>query len=125
MQGPCSVAARRSAPAPQIRLLDMVSNRYKESLDEFTNLLTGDEEPDQDELFALVSSLKKVSIFYNCHDMGSWNIWPGLRENEHSKLRETNWNMSPGLLEIVARARDTLTERQPLTVPEEAVRSLR
>ena len=30
--------------------------------------------------------------------------------------------MSPGLLEIVARARDTLTERQPLTVPEEAVR---
>ena len=85
------------------RLLDMVSNRYKESLDEFTNLLTGDEEPDQDELFALVSSLKKVSIFYNCHDMGSWNIWPGL-------------------LEIVARARDTLTEKQPLTIPEEAVK---
>ena len=29
-----------------------------------------------------------------------------------------------GLLEIVARARDTLTERQPMTVPEEAVRTL-
>merc|ERR1719350_1944719 len=26
------------------RLLDMVSNRYRESLDEYTNLLTGDEE---------------------------------------------------------------------------------
>merc|ERR1712088_735323 len=69
----------------------------------YTNQLTGDEEPDQDEVFALVSSLKKVSIFYNCHDMGSWNIWPGL-------------------LEIVARARDTLTDKQPLTIPEEAVK---
>ena len=85
------------------RLLDMVSNRYKESLDEFTNLLTGDEEPDQDELFALVSSLKKVSIFYNCHDMGSWDIWPGL-------------------LDIVVKSKDCLQERTALSIPEEAVK---
>jgi len=85
------------------RLLDMVSNRYKESLDEYTNLLTGDEEPDQDEVFALVSGLKKVSIFYNCHDMGNWNIWPGL-------------------LDIVSRARDSMQDKVPLTIPEEAVK---
>ena len=85
------------------RLLDLVSNRYRESLDEYTNLLTGDEEPDQDEVFALVSSLKKVSIFYNCHDMGHWNIWAGL-------------------LDIVTRARDCLLENQQVWVPEEAVK---
>ena len=85
------------------RLLDMVSNRYKESLDEFTSLMSGDEEPDQDEVFALVSSLKKVSIFYNCHDMGQWGIWPGL-------------------LDIVSKARDSFAERQALQVPEEAVK---
>ena len=43
-------------------------------------LYTGEEEPNDDERFALISSLKKVSIFYNCHDMGKWNIWDGLLE---------------------------------------------
>merc|ERR1719325_184983 len=85
------------------RLLDMVCNKYKESLDEYTNLLSGDEEPDQDEIFALISSLKKVSIFYNCHDMGQMRIWPGL-------------------LDIVSKSRDLLVERQPLNIPEEAVK---
>merc|ERR1719189_1489578 len=85
------------------RLLDMVCNKYKESLDEYTNLLSGDEEPDQDEIFALISSLKKVSIFYNCHDMGQMRIWPGL-------------------LDIVSKSKDMLLERQPLNIPEEAVK---
>ena len=85
------------------RLLDQVCIKYKESLDEYTNLLSGDEEPDQDETFALISSLKKVSIFYNCHDMGAMRIWPGL-------------------LDIVSKARDSLVEMQPLGVPEEAVK---
>ena len=85
------------------RLLDMVCNKYKESLDEYTNLLSGNEEPDQDETFALISSLKKVSIFYNCHDMSQMRIWPGL-------------------LDIVLKARDTLADRQPLGIPEEAVK---
>ena len=52
---------------------------------------------------ALVSSLKKVSIFYNCHDMDHWNIWSGL-------------------LEIVPRSCDCLVEKQTLWVPEEAVK---
>ena len=85
------------------RLLDQVCNKYKESLDEYTTLLSGDEEPDQDETFALISSLKKVSIFYNCHDMGAMRIWSGL-------------------LDIVSKARDSLAENQPLGVPEEAVK---
>ena len=85
------------------RLLDMVSNKYKESLDEYTNLLSGDEEPDEDETFALIYSLKRVSIFYNCHDMGQMRIWPGL-------------------LDIVSKSSDLLLERQPLNIPEEAVK---
>ena len=85
------------------RLLDQVCNKYKESLDEYTNLLSGDEEPDQDETFALISSLKKVSIFSNCHDMGAMRIWHGL-------------------LDIVSKARDSMMEQQPLGIPEEAVK---
>ena len=40
----------------------------------------GDENPDEDEIFAVVSSLKKIAYFYNCHDMSRLNIWEGLYE---------------------------------------------
>ena len=53
----------------------MVSGRYKEAVDEFMNLLNGKEEPNEDEIFGLVSSLKKVECFINCHNMGQWDIW--------------------------------------------------
>lgn len=41
------------------------------------NLLQN-EEPDEDEIFALVSSLKKVAIFFSCHNLGPWNLWDPL-----------------------------------------------
>ena len=37
-----------------------------------------DEEPNDDEIFALVSSLKKVAIFWSCHNLGPWNLWDPL-----------------------------------------------
>ena len=40
-----------------------------------------EEEPDEDETFALVSSIKKVSIFYSCHNMGPCNIWDSIYKN--------------------------------------------
>jgi cohesin complex subunit SA-1/2 len=85
------------------KLLDMVTNRYKEALDEYTNLLTGNETPDEDETFALVSSLKKVSTFYNCHDMSQLDIWDGLFKS-------------------LVEARDAVGEGQQLPLPEEAVK---
>lgn len=33
------------------------------------------EEPDDDEIFQVLTSLKKISIFYACHNLGHWNIW--------------------------------------------------
>jgi cohesin complex subunit SA-1/2 len=56
-------------------LLDNVVTKFKEALDEFNSLIAGDEEPDEDEVFALVSSLKKVSIFYSCHNLGHLGVW--------------------------------------------------
>jgi len=40
----------------------MVSNGYKEAIDDYMNLLQGKEEPNEDEMFKLVSSFKKVSV---------------------------------------------------------------
>ncbi|KAG7164936.1 cohesin subunit SA-3-like [Homarus americanus] len=45
-----------------------------------------EEEPDEDETFALVSSVKKVSIFYSCHNMGPCNIWDSLYKNISSAV---------------------------------------
>lgn len=50
-------------------LIDSIVNKYKEAIDEYRNLIEGDEEPDEDEIFNVVQSLKKVSIFYACHNM--------------------------------------------------------
>ncbi|XP_065348255.1 cohesin subunit SA-2-like [Cloeon dipterum] len=61
-------------------LIDMIVNKFKESLDEYNSLIEGDEEPDEDETFSLVHSLKKVSIFYACHNMGAWRIYELLYE---------------------------------------------
>jgi len=41
-------------------------------------LIEGNEEPDEDEIFNVVQSLKKVSIFYSCHNMNPWGIWDSL-----------------------------------------------
>jgi len=63
------------------RILDMITNNYKESMDAYTSLLDGDERPNDDETFAVVSSLKKIAYFHNCHDMSRLNIWDNLHEN--------------------------------------------
>jgi hypothetical protein len=73
---------------------------------EFASLLAGDGGGRTGMRFTLVSSLKKVSSYQTSghHDMGNWNIWPGR-------------------LDIVVRARDSLGEHQALTIPEEAASS--
>jgi cohesin complex subunit SA-1/2 len=40
--------------------------------------LEQDEEPNEDEIFALLSSLKKVAIFWSSHNLGPWNLWDQL-----------------------------------------------
>ncbi|XP_047741436.1 cohesin subunit SA-2 isoform X1 [Hyalella azteca] len=62
-------------------LLDMLANTYKEANSEYFYLIEGQETPDDDEIFALNSSVKKVSIFYSCHNMGVCNLWDCLAVN--------------------------------------------
>nr|CAH0108959.1 unnamed protein product [Daphnia galeata] len=59
-------------------LIDGLVNKLREVLDDHATLIAGDEEPNEDEVFALVSSLKKVAIFWSCHNLGPWNLWDPL-----------------------------------------------
>lgn len=56
----------------------MIVNKYKEAIDEFRTLIEGGEDPNVDEVFETVQSMKKVSIFYSCHNMNPWDIWDSL-----------------------------------------------
>lgn len=56
-------------------IVDMIVASYKEAIDDWRNLLLGEETPNADEIFNVVSSLKKVSLFYACHNLNQWNLW--------------------------------------------------
>merc|ERR1719433_1070250 len=66
------------------KLCDIITNRYKESADDFMNLLNGGEEPNEDEVFGLKSAMKKGECFYACHNMtnnmSQHGIWQSLFE---------------------------------------------
>ena len=68
------------------------------------NLLHGKEEPNEDEMFKLVSSVKKVEVFSNCHNMNAWNIWESL-------------------FDMMARFKDAVTNNEEFKVPIDAIKS--
>lgn len=57
------------------RLIDSLVNKYKDAISTYRDLIAGNEEPDEDEIFNVTNSLMKVSIFYTCHNMNKWDIW--------------------------------------------------
>ncbi|GAB0097039.1 SA [Sergentomyia squamirostris] len=59
-------------------IIDQCVNRYKEAIDDWRTLIAGEEVPDEDEIFNVVSSLKKVSILFSCHNLNQWNLFDSL-----------------------------------------------
>lgn len=62
-------------------IIDQCVNRYKEAVDEWRNLIAGEETPNEDETYSVVVSLKKVSILYSCHNLNPWNLFQSLYED--------------------------------------------
>ncbi|XP_040580520.1 cohesin subunit SA-1 [Lepeophtheirus salmonis] len=59
-------------------ILEMVATGYKYAIDEYMNLIAVNDEPNDDDRFHLVSSLRKVESFYSCHNMSQYNIWESM-----------------------------------------------
>lgn len=62
-------------------IIDKIVASYKDAIDDWRNLIAGEETPNDDEIFNVVSSLKKVSLFYACHNMNQWTLWETLFED--------------------------------------------
>lgn len=59
-------------------LIDAIVNKYKGTIEEYRATVDGNEEPDEDDLFNVTQSLKKVATFYSSHNMNPWEIWDSL-----------------------------------------------
>lgn len=79
-------------------------SRYREAVDEYMNLLIGREEPTEDEMYLLKSTLKKVECFYSCHNMSNCT---GLWAN---------------LFDLVNKYKEASAAKEE-TIPEEAAKS--
>lgn len=62
-------------------IIDYCVNRYKEAIDDWRNLIAGEEIPNEDEIYNIVSSLKKVAILYSCHNLNPWNLFDSLYQD--------------------------------------------
>ena len=83
----------------------MVCNKYKEAKDDYLNLLHGKEEPNEDEMFMLISSFRKLEVFSNAHNMNNWNIWESL-------------------FEVAGKCKESLANGEELLIPMDAIKSV-
>lgn len=69
-------------------IIDEAVNRYKEAIDDWRNLIAGEEDPDADEIHQVYISLKKVSILYSCHNLNPWSLFASLFQDIEEYLNE-------------------------------------
>ncbi|XP_025079886.1 cohesin subunit SA-1-like isoform X2 [Pomacea canaliculata] len=65
--GKCDVARKT--------LIDSLVVKFRDSVQEF---FAEGEQPDDEEVFALLASLKRIYAFYCCHDLTNWELWEDL-----------------------------------------------
>ncbi|CAL1527874.1 unnamed protein product [Lymnaea stagnalis] len=53
-------------------LIDSLVIKLKTAVQDY---FTEGDTPDEDEVFALLAALKRISAFYSCHDLTNWEVW--------------------------------------------------
>ncbi|KAL4220722.1 Cohesin subunit SA-2 [Mactra antiquata] len=67
ISGKCDVARKT--------LVDSLVVKFKEAMQDF---FAEGEQPDEDEVYALIAALKRLYAFSCCHDLSSWDLWEDL-----------------------------------------------
>ncbi|XP_055376196.1 cohesin subunit SA-2 [Condylostylus longicornis] len=69
-------------------IIDQCVNKYKEAIDDWRNLIAGEELPNEDEIYTIIISLKNVSILYSCHNLNPWNLFDSIYQDiDESQMR--------------------------------------
>ncbi|KAM7358049.1 stromal antigen [Cochliomyia hominivorax] len=59
-------------------IIDNAVNKYKDSIEDWRNLIAGEELPNEDETYNVINSLKVVSILYSSHNLNPWNLFDSI-----------------------------------------------
>jgi cohesin complex subunit SA-1/2 len=78
----------RKCDVARSTLIDTIVIKYTDVITEFRYMIDGNDQPNEDDIFGVVESLKKVAIFYSCHDMNTCEIWDSLfKDIKESRYR--------------------------------------
>uniref|UniRef100_A0AAG5DF34 SCD domain-containing protein n=1 Tax=Anopheles atroparvus TaxID=41427 RepID=A0AAG5DF34_ANOAO len=67
-------------------MIDECVNRYREAIDDYRTLIAGDEIPNEDEIYNVSISLKKVSNLYASHNLNPWNLFDSLYQDIEERV---------------------------------------
>lgn len=98
-------------------IIDQCVNRYKEAIDDWRNLIAGEETPNEDETYNIVVSLKKVSILYSCHNLNPWNLFQSLYEDIDECQSRTAESLKGLPDEVSSYAIQPPTEYKIISIP--------
>ena len=59
--------------------MEVVVRQFRGSIDEYNNLMTGDLQPGEDEIFGLELGFRKLSLPYKHNDLGQKEVWETVR----------------------------------------------
>lgn len=59
-------------------IIDNAVNKYKDAIDDWRNLIAGEELPNEDEIYNVTISLKVISILYASHNLNPWNLFESI-----------------------------------------------
>ncbi|KAJ8679967.1 hypothetical protein QAD02_015754 [Eretmocerus hayati] len=71
-------AIYRRCDVARLNLIDAIVGKYRDLIAQYRYAVDGNDHLSEDDLFSVTESLKKVAIFYSCHDMNFCNIWDSL-----------------------------------------------
>ena len=60
------------------------------------------EQPDDEEVFALLASLKRIFAFYSCHDLSNWELWEELYQVLEMANRGANIHEDVRLISLLS-----------------------
>lgn len=98
-------------------IVDQCVNRYREAVDDWRNLIAGEETPDDDEIYNVNISLRKVAILYSCHNLNACGLFESLFQ-DIEECQEVAVALANATTD---ESREQLQQQQQKLLPNEAL----
>ncbi|KAH8329283.1 hypothetical protein KR074_006906 [Drosophila pseudoananassae] len=70
-------------------IIESAVNKYKDAIEEWRNLIQGEETPNEDDIYNITITLKVLSILYSSHNLNPWDLFKTLFQDvEEAQSKE-------------------------------------